>query len=258
MQFFPLLTALLLAHLMGDFVFQSERVVRGKAAGRWSAYLEHAAVHFGLMIVTLLLFTGSLGISSTWILILVILLSHLLFDWLKTLLKSRTRQQLLLFVLDQMLHVMVIFIGAAVISGTSSLQILSQLLPVPINIGIVIAGYVAAMFGMGWFNSLLLKPLADRYAEETNRDSLAGMQGLNRAGMLIGWLERMLILTAVLLQSPVGVGFVLAAKSVFRFENTRAGQQAAEYFIIGTLVSVTEGVLIGLGLLWLLQGAGQL
>ena len=70
--------------------------------------------------------------------------------------------------------------------------------------------------------------------------------------MIIGWLERALILTAVLLKSPVGVGFILAAKSVFRFENTKAGQQAAEYFLIGTLLSVTEAVLIGLLVLQLL------
>lgn len=48
------------------------------------------------------------------------------------------------------------------------------------------------------------------------------------------------------LQSPTGVGLVLAAKSVFRFDDIRQGRRAAEYFLIGTLLSVSEAVLVGL------------
>lgn len=67
-----------------------------------------------------------------------------------------------------------------------------------------------------------------------------------RAGMWIGRLERFLILTAVLIGSPAGVGLVLAAKSIFRFEGGRQGRAQTEYFLIGTLLSVSEAVLIGL------------
>ncbi len=45
---------------------------------------------------------------------------------------------------------------------------------------------------------------------------------------------------------------MLAAKSVFRFEDARHGRRAAEYFLIGTLLSVSEAVLVGLGALHLL------
>lgn len=251
MQFTSMITALLLAHVLGDFVFQHQRVVDGKAEGRLRAYLEHVAVHAVLSVLALAVFTRSLGEWSTWILIAVILISHPLIDWLKARIKRQTGPSLALFLLDQMLHGLIIVIGVIWLAG-GSITGLAEFFPLPNTIGLIILGYGVAVFATGWMNSLLLKPLADRYAAETNRDSVAGMRGLTRAGMAIGWLERALILTAVLLQSPVGVGFVLAAKSVFRFENTRAGQQAAEYFIIGTLVSVTEAVVVGLGLLWII------
>ena len=252
MQFFDLAIALLLAHVLGDFVFQHRRVIEGKLAGRFTAYLEHVAVHALLSVLALVLFTDRIGDWRVWILLGVILISHPLIDWCKTRLKSHGNHHLTLFLADQALHALIIAIGAAWVSGLSIHELITAALPLNPDVALVLLGYTLALFGMGWLNGLLLRPLADRYAEETKRDSAARREGLSQAGMIIGWLERALILTAVLLQSPVGVGFVLAAKSVLRFENTKAGQQAAEYFIIGTLVSVTEAVLIGLLLLRLL------
>ena len=252
MQFFDLAIALLLAHVLGDFVFQHRRVIEGKSAGKLTAYLEHVAVHGLLSVLALALFTDRISDWAAWVLLAAILVSHPLIDWCKTRLKTRSKHGLGLFLIDQTLHVLIIVIGATWVSGLSISALITEALPLNQDIALVLLGYTLALFGVGWLNGLLLKPLADRYAEETKRDSEAGREGLSQAGMIIGWLERALILTAVLLQSPVGVGFVLAAKSVFRFENTKAGQQAAEYFIIGTLVSVTEAVLIGLLLLRLL------
>ena len=252
MPFFELTITLLLAHVLGDFVLQSQRVVDGKAAGRLSAYLEHIAVHALLSVLGLAIFTDQLGEGQVWLLLVAILISHPLIDWAKTTLKARSEHGLALFLADQALHIAIILIGAAWVSGFALRELIASALPLHHTIALIALGYAIALFGVGWLNSLMLKPLADRYAEETGRDHSVGREGLSKAGMIIGWLERALILTAVLLQSPVGVGFVLAAKSVFRFENTKAGQQAAEYFIIGTMLSVAQAVLIGLLLLQLL------
>ena len=51
--------------------------------------------------------------------------------------------------------------------------------------------------------------------------------------------------TAVLAGSPTGVGLVVAAKSVFRFEDAKRGRHAAEYFLIGTFLCVSEAVVGG-------------
>jgi hypothetical protein len=46
------------------------------------------------------------------------------------------------------------------------------------------------------------------------------------------------------------IGFLIAAKSVFRFgEAKEGGNKKAEYFLLGTLVSFTLAIIVGLGIL---------
>ena len=56
-------------------------------------------------------------------------------------------------------------------------------------------------------------------------------------GEAIGLLERTMIFLLILVGQPAGVGFLIAAKSILRFEETRDSNIASEYIIIGTLAS---------------------
>ena len=60
------------------------------------------------------------------------------------------------------------------------------------------------------------------------------------AGMYIGWLERFLVVTAILVQSPSLVGLILTGKSIARFPELKA--RFVEYFLIGTLLSMALAV----------------
>lgn len=73
-------------------------------------------------------------------------------------------------------------------------------------------------------------------------------QSLPKARQRIGYIERILILTFVHVGSFEGVGFLLAAKSVFRFgELNKAKEiQTTEYVLIGTFASFTIAILIGI------------
>ncbi len=73
-------------------------------------------------------------------------------------------------------------------------------------------------------------------------------QSLPNAGQWIGYIERILILTFVLVGSFEGVGFLMAAKSVFRFgELSKAKEiRTTEYVLIGTLASFTIAILTGI------------
>lgn len=74
---------------------------------------------------------------------------------------------------------------------------------------------------------------------------------LKRAGTLIGYLERVLILTFVLLQQWEGIGFLLTAKSILRFNDIKSAEQRSlsEYVLLGTLVSFTVSIAVGLAVL---------
>ncbi|MCC7475747.1 MAG: hypothetical protein IT425_10145 [Pirellulales bacterium] len=73
-------------------------------------------------------------------------------------------------------------------------------------------------------------------------------RGFADGGKLIGQLERFLIFLLVLAAHPEGVGFLIAAKSVFRFGelSDRRNRLEAEYITIGTLMSFSWGMAVAL------------
>lgn len=81
----------------------------------------------------------------------------------------------------------------------------------------------------------------------TNTGNNANTNGLVAGGELIGYLERVLILTFTLVGSYAAVGFVLAAKSIFRFgELSKSGDRSmTEYVLIGSLLSMVITIVVG-------------
>ena len=76
------------------------------------------------------------------------------------------------------------------------------------------------------------------------------------AGKWIGYLERVLILTFIFTDNIDGIGFLLAAKSIFRFGelNRTKDIKVTEYVLIGTFVSFTIAIIVGFGARWLICG----
>ena len=68
------------------------------------------------------------------------------------------------------------------------------------------------------------------------------------AGQSIGMIERVLLLSFILLDQFAGLGFLLAAKSVFRFGDLSASKdkKLTEYVMLGTLLSVSVTLFVGL------------
>ena len=88
---------------------------------------------------------------------------------------------------------------------------------------------------------------------ETDAQPEESLKGLPNAGKWIGYLERILILTFIYTNNIEGIGFLLAAKSVFRFGELNRSRdiRVTEYVLIGTFVSFTIAVVIGFGVKWL-------
>ena len=97
--------------------------------------------------------------------------------------------------------------------------------------------------------ALVLKPTSIVMNLLLNRWDLTALTslGLPHAGKWIGYLERILILTFILTGNLEGVGFLLAAKSVFRFGDLNKAKdiKITEYVMIGTLISFTIAILVG-------------
>jgi hypothetical protein len=79
--------------------------------------------------------------------------------------------------------------------------------------------------------SVIIKILVTKWKQES--------ESTNEAGKYIGIMERLLVFVFIILNQWEGVGFLLAAKSVFRFGDLTKNHEIrlTEYILIGTLLS---------------------
>lgn len=75
---------------------------------------------------------------------------------------------------------------------------------------------------------------------------------LDKAGRLIGYVERVLVVTFILVNQYTAIGFFIAAKGLFRINDPKR----SEYIIVGTLVSFAIAVLIGAAAAYLIYQGG--
>jgi len=251
---FQVVLALLLAHLLADFPLQSSAMVRAKKA-HWTPYLKHGLTHYICALGCLLLFTAepmrSLRVQG---LLVLYMLAHIATDIGKQRLvrnhvfPDRTG----LFLGDQAVHVAIVAGIAWGISGATWAEARDAVLGAAarkLDVLVAAVVYTGVLFGGGYLIRYCTRSLSRHLAmsqEETGGE-------LQNAGLYIGWLERFLVITALLMQSPALVGLILTGKSVARFPELKDAR-FAEYFLIGTLLSISIALLGGLLLLHYFHG----
>lgn len=68
----------------------------------------------------------------------------------------------------------------------------------------------------------------------------------DRMGAFIGTLERLLTILLVGVDAYSGVGFVVAMKSIARYERVQKEKAFAEYFLAGTMLSILLALILGI------------
>ena len=96
--------------------------------------------------------------------------------------------------------------------------------------------------------SVLIKNLLSAWSPITVDHSKIKTESLVHAGKYIGILERVLVFIFIIVNHWEGVGFMIAAKSVFRFSDLAEAKQRklTEYVLIGTLLSFGIAILTGI------------
>ncbi|MGB8540937.1 MAG: DUF3307 domain-containing protein [Candidatus Acidiferrales bacterium] len=257
--------ALYLAHLFTDFIFQSSHLVQQKKRGHAIGYLKHGAVHYVCALLAGACFLPGEAASLRFQLAIIALtLIHLLIDFCKIHLakSSAAADSATAFIVDQVAHFITVVWAACLIEQTPLLSLarasVHLLRRQPDRVLFLLVIYVTVIFACGYLIRFVTKPLmrqvaldAPRAPETAPRETSAQ---LSNAGMYIGWLERFLVLTALLLHSPATVGLIIAAKSVARFPQFHR-EQFAEYFLIGTLLSISVAFVGGVVLMKIFFGA---
>lgn len=226
-----ILIRLLIAHLIGDFLLQPKSWVEDRDHKHYkssSLYL-HALVQALLSMV-------AIADAFHWLVIIILFITHLAID----LFKSYQRQnKTTWFIIDQALHFLVIVVlwkwffarsyELNMLAYFSNIKILTAILAV-----LLLSSPTAIFIGMA----------TRKWRKEIEDDK---KKTLKDAGLWIGIIERLLIFTFVLVNQYEAVGFLLAAKSIFRFGDLRKTEEKnqTEYVMIGTLLSFGIALMVG-------------
>lgn len=223
---------LILAHFIGDFILQPKKWVKEKEihkAKSLKLYL-HGLIHGALVLLIL-------WDLNYWLLALLLMTSHVIIDSLKLYVqKERNRSNW--FLIDQGLHIISIF-GLWVIFFAPALQFVSWVENTNIWV------YATAVVFLTVVSGILIKELMHNWTKTLNESN---ENSLSNAGKYIGMLERVLVFIFVVTGHWEGIGFLVAAKSVFRFGDLRESKnrKLTEYILIGTLLSFAIALLTGL------------
>lgn len=180
---------------------------------------------------------------NCWIIPVVIGVSHFAIDLVKTMSKGKGFISL---IWDQLAHLCIIIgLWWLAFARLPQLDMADEIFST--NFWLITTSYIAVLAP----TSILIKSFIEF---EKWMPSEASSQGLPNAGKWIGYLERILILTFIFTDNIEGIGFLLAAKSVFRFGELNKAKdiKITEYVLIGTFASFTIAILIGFGINWLI------
>ncbi|MCT2563787.1 DUF3307 domain-containing protein [Chryseobacterium herbae] len=225
-------TKLILAHLFGDFILQPDSWVADKERRK----LKSPYLYLHVLIHTVLSFIFLWNADLWWVSILVGI-THLIIDASKLIFQNVKNKKRWFFI-DQMLHILVI-LGISFYFKEFNFDFLSNQETLKIA--------MAALF-LSTPASIFIKILLSSWTPVPETQSSLQTESLSSAGKYIGILERLLVFTFIMVNHWEGVGFMVAAKSVFRFSDLAQAKQRklTEYVLIGTLLSFGLAVLTGI------------
>lgn len=102
------------------------------------------------------------------------------------------------------------------------------------------------IIGITRFSSKLMELVTNDFINQNvdlKKDIESGLIG---GGKYIGILERSLIFVFILINQPIAVGFLIAAKSLLRIESDPKQHRRMEYILVGTLFSFLLAVLFSI------------
>ncbi len=221
---------LLLAHLLGDFLLQPTSWVLDKESKKQKS--KYLYIHTFLHGILAWLFVGEMAFG--WF-ALALAISHGFIDFLKLQFQNKKTKRNW-FLLDQILHLVTIMIIASLYKKLSvDFTVLNN------QFWILITGIV---FLTKPTSIIITNTISIWTPESKNKND----DSLENAGNYIGIFERLFVFCFILTGHFEAIGFLLAAKSIFRFGDLKEAKdrKLTEYVLIGTLLSFGLALLTGL------------
>lgn len=226
----------LAVHFFADFVLQTKKLIQNKRhhkAASWFLYV-HCLIHAGLIYLFL-------PNKSLWQIPVIIFVTHYIIDlW-----KLYQKENALTFFADQLLHIIVIIVVWLIwYQPVNWINTHIKSLLGNYNFWLIATAYLITVFPLAFILGYATQRWRKDIEQKVNRSETS----LSEAGKWIGIFERILVLTFVIVNHYEGIGFLIAAKSILRYNDIKSDimRKEAEYILIGTLMSFASSIIIGL------------
>lgn len=227
-----ILIKLILAHFIGDFLLQPKSWVYEKEKLKIRSLKLYIHVFLHGILVLLILWD-----LQFWLLALLIAILHGIIDLMKLYCQKEENKSNWFFI-DQALH----FISILVLWG---LFLKPELDFSYICTHSDLWVYLTAIILITGVSAVVVREVMSEWTKKLkdNKDV-----SLNNAGKYIGILERLFVFFFVIIGSWESIGFILAAKSIFRFGDLKDSKdrKLTEYVLIGTLLSFGIAIAVGI------------
>lgn len=279
---FKLFLIFLLAHLLSDFIFQSNKMAKEKGGPickkKWKSLFFHIAIHFGfiILIISIIYIIDSDYIDFVKFkiieMIFFILISHFIIDFLKFILNKK--KPVFNFLLDQFLHISCIYLSIIIVlkkelvifldKGNYTIynfQIIDKVLI--ISILFLIGTYFAAYFIQAYLKltipsniivnsqmTLTQSGMLNKIAENIDTKIETVIQHSENSsfsfGLKIGLIERTLIILLISSNNYGVIAIIVGLKTLTRFKMIEQNKDFGEYYLMGNLLSLLFSILIGI------------
>lgn len=242
MNLLIILIKLIAAHLVGDFIFQPDKMCKNKVSSNNAVRFTWVCFHSFIQAAFTYLFLAD---WSNWQIPLIVGCTHFLIDALKSFSPDKG---FVTFIGDQIAHFLALFLIWWLFYVIGDFNAPANQYILSFKTWVIFTCFVAILSPTAIFIKLFLS-----YERWTPED--IEYKGLPNAGKWIGYLERILILIFIYTGNIEGIGFLLAAKSIFRFGelNKSRDLKITEYVLIGTFLSFTIAIILGYGSNWIIS-----
>jgi len=225
---------LLIVFAISDFTFPKRNLSTIRHNG------NHLILEFTVLYFLYAAICISMGVD-----VLLLSVLHLSIDRFTRLVEDRGISRIIALGL----HILRIYAFSLILPNLFETSIFSYFAPWVLNASVILVGLTIACNSGSEPIETLLRCVTD--TEVSSSTPLLDESNKN-ASEVIGYIERSAIYLLILIDAPEGIGFMLAAKVVMRFQTGPKDPKQNELVYIGTLASFGWAILVSLAILFLL------
>lgn len=224
--------------------------------------LFHGFIMHGIhLLFLLIMLLSNYNFISILMYSLLLTITHVIIDFLKEFLNNKKNPLLsvFLFLVEQVIHVLVIinlakifeftYVGSlykfmVLLLNPTMINMMNNIIDINLISLAIFFGYI--VFGGAYLIPLLFNVIFGQnfntYSKEKDEAASAKQEGTKdiniKTGKIIGILERSIMFLLLLGGNYSTIGFTIAAKSLARFDLINKNRYFAEYYLIGSLISI--------------------